>query len=70
METEMTNRKHMTLKEIEDSKNPKFHGYVIQTAWNPTTRKVEIVHPEDEVPAKNIITMYWADDRYVTIPED
>lgn len=41
----------------------------IQVAYNPITRKIERVYAEDEVPASQIITLYWAGDRYVSIPE-
>ena len=36
---------------------------------NPVTQKMEEVFPESEIPADAlVIPMYWAGDRYVTVP--
>ncbi|MBZ0284465.1 MAG: hypothetical protein K8L97_27240 [Anaerolineae bacterium] len=41
-------------------------------AYNPTTRRYEEVHPEDEVVGSRIIELVWSDSlqRWVTIPAE
>lgn len=65
--TRKTNSKDSIAKQTAEQ-HPKFRGYVIQTAWNPIARKWQQVFAEDEVPANKIVTMYWCEDRYITIP--
>lgn len=40
-----------------------------QVAFNPTTRRYEEVNAEDETVGSNVITLYWSDGKWVTIPE-
>lgn len=42
-----------------------------QVAYNPITRKFEVVHAEDEVKGSKVITQYWSGslEKWVTIPE-
>ena len=42
---------------------------IINVARNPLTKKLERVHPEDEVPPHSIFQMYWSEtlQQYVTI---
>lgn len=38
-------------------------------AYNPMTRRYEEVNIEDEIAGSNVITLYWSDGKWVTIPE-
>ena len=44
----------------------------IEVAYNPVSRRVEQVYPEDEVFADDVWTMSWSLScgRYVSIPEN
>jgi hypothetical protein len=44
---------------------------VIEVAYNPATRRIEQVFPEDEVFEDDVFKMYWANSlgRYVSIPD-
>lgn len=41
-------------------------------AFNPLRGRIEEVHPEDEVPAEDLIRQHWSEtlQRWVTIPDD
>jgi hypothetical protein len=43
-----------------------------QIAYNPITRRFEVVHPEDEVTGSEVITQYWSKglQQWVCIPNE
>ena len=57
---------------VSDGCLTRYQGRTIDVAMNPVTKRVEIVYPEDEVPAGHTITMHWSNslERYISIPED
>jgi hypothetical protein len=48
----------------------KYYTKIKMIARNPITRKVEEVHPEDEVPVSQMIPMFMGSDQhYYTVPD-
>ncbi len=64
-------KKQTTLQNKINRNNPKYHGDVINVAYNPMSRRYEIVNTEDELRGATVIKMYWLDfdQKYITIPE-